>query len=348
MSTALVTHGLVQKHRKSENPPFLNENSTDLRATTTHGMPLSPATHSGQETAQTIDPHLLPTARSQPPAVSAHGKPRVLHAIFESEPPTESLVATSIVTALETRQEMAGFMEKHEKVDRLCIFTQRNTQTTPETPVPSCYDATVSITPTSTEVHAKIVDIEPQLPVSSARPENSKTGSLVSAHAQMTKDGERKESGECRKSGTEVGVVRNDDEKSKIPFSPPFPPYPLPQTRFDWAEDAECIPIVHKPPRDLSILRSDTHHPFATLRRRQPLRRSLPPFIGTQYQKPEWTTTYGPIVTHRHPLGVGFGKPRIPSHTLPQNHPPKLDWDSDPRLVDLSRALRALGWAPIG
>ena len=24
----------------------------------------------------------------------------------------------------------------------------------------------------------------------------------------------------------------------------------------------------------------------------------------------------------------------------------KLDWDHDPRLADLSRALRALGWAP--
>jgi hypothetical protein len=43
------------------------------------------------------------------------------------------------------------------------------------------------------------------------------------------------------------------------------PPTPEPTPRFDWADDAESIPIVYKPPRDLSALRPSTPRPFATL-----------------------------------------------------------------------------------
>jgi hypothetical protein len=233
-----IIAGLVQKHQKTEKPPSLNEIATDLRATTTHGIPFRPATHRDQETTRTVDPHQLPTARSQAPAISVHEKSTLSHVVFESNLSTESLVPTPIVTALETRQEMAGFSEKHEKVDNSHFFTQN----TPETPVPSFYDATVSISPIGTDVRAQIVCIEPELPVSSARQENGKTGFLVNARAQMKKDGERKEGGECRKSGTEVEAARNDDEKPKPPFSPPYQPS---QTHFNWAEDAESIPITH-------------------------------------------------------------------------------------------------------
>jgi hypothetical protein len=57
-----------------------------------------------------------------------------------------------------------------------------------------------------------------------------------------------------------------------------------------------------------------------------------------------------PLITRRYPLGSGPGRPvvTIPISTLPTPAPHvlKLNWDQDPRLADLSRALRALGWTP--
>jgi hypothetical protein len=70
----------------------------------------------------------------------------------------------------------------------------------------------------------------------------------------------------------------------------------------------------------------------------------------------DWSAVYSRsnVVTRRHPSGIAPGKPivMIPSGTQPQTKvtqtmsAPCLDWDGDPRLSDLSRALRALGWAP--
>jgi hypothetical protein len=125
-------------------------------------------------------------------------------------------------------------------------------------------------------------------------------------------------------------------------------PQPCSTTNFDWAEDSNSIPIIYKPPRNLSVLRSDTCQPFASLRRRQPRRPHLSKsrFAPGRYRKPEWAGS--PVVTHRHPFGIGFGKPRIPSPARPRDRLPEPNWDSDPRFKDLSRALRALGWIPAG
>ena len=57
-----------------------------------------------------------------------------------------------------------------------------------------------------------------------------------------------------------------------------------------------------------------------------------------------------PFIIRRHPAGIGPGRPiiTIPVGTapVPATPVPKLDWDQDPRLVDLSHALCALGWTP--
>jgi flagellar biosynthesis/type III secretory pathway protein FliH len=125
---------------------------------------------------------------------------------------------------------------------------------------------------------------------------------------------------------------------------------PVP-SRFDWAEDAASIPIVPSSyTRDLSSLRTRCLQPFRTLRRR------APPHFFSQSRKSSYPAL--PLVpqsqvqffiTRRHPSGIGPGKPiiTIPFGTTSAPAPvPKLNWDQDPRLVDLSRALRALGWTP--
>ncbi|KAF7366285.1 hypothetical protein MSAN_00884700 [Mycena sanguinolenta] len=130
---------------------------------------------------------------------------------------------------------------------------------------------------------------------------------------------------------------------------------------LDWAEDAIVLPIsMHPPlspllPRDFSALSTGTRQPFASLQRRR--RRS--PRTPSAWSQPR------PILC-RHPKSSGYRGyhcyppeqyPAFPSifplhrtiELLPsRTHPPmQLDWDHDPRLRDLSRALAALGWTRV-
>jgi hypothetical protein len=133
----------------------------------------------------------------------------------------------------------------------------------------------------------------------------------------------------------------------KITPAPPL--VPEPSRCFDWAEEAESLPIISQlppPPRDLSALRSNIPRPFDSIQRQARRRNQVrnPPIHSfTRRGQPVWTA--GPIITRKHPFGLGPGKPTIPSPVF-QEPPPILDWDSDPRLADLSRVLRSLGWAP--
>jgi hypothetical protein len=130
----------------------------------------------------------------------------------------------------------------------------------------------------------------------------------------------------------------------------------LPPAHFDWAKDAESLPIplpaAPAPPRDLSGLRSNLPGPFRSLRRRV-RRRSPPQFFLPSLQffsstRPSFVQP--PVfITRRHPSGIGPGKPiiTVPSGTpTPVSSDLKLKWDCDPRLVNLGQALRALGWIP--
>jgi hypothetical protein len=156
------------------------------------------------------------------------------------------------------------------------------------------------------------------------------------------------------------------------PSTPPFPPVhpslphldcerPVlpPPTRFDWADDAESLPTAPRTQlRDLSGLKTGHAQPFGTLRRRT--RRRRPPLQIFSSRNFFHSTVPSlvppqPFITRRHPSGIGpgkpivtipFGTPALVSAPAPAPPVPKLDWDQDPRLADLSRALRALGWAP--
>ncbi|KAJ7929662.1 hypothetical protein B0H13DRAFT_2310298 [Mycena leptocephala] len=127
-------------------------------------------------------------------------------------------------------------------------------------------------------------------------------------------------------------------------------PVVIPDAPLDWADDAEALPIScpHPPltppsPRDFSVLSSGSAKPFASLqrRRRRSPRTPLPwtpsPSIRqrTKYRYPQKNT-------HSYPT---FFSP-VHSTSIHQV-PTQLDWDRDPRLCDLSRALTALGWVKV-
>ncbi|KAJ7111309.1 hypothetical protein C8R44DRAFT_799282 [Mycena epipterygia] len=105
-------------------------------------------------------------------------------------------------------------------------------------------------------------------------------------------------------------------------------------------------PSATPAPRDFTSLQTGSSHPFGTLQRR--LARSRRPLRHAQKNLVQPSTH--PIVTRRHPRGISHNKPvtttPIPSSSR-QYVPSRrrvLDWDGDPLLSELGRALGALGW----
>lgn len=142
-----------------------------------------------------------------------------------------------------------------------------------------------------------------------------------------------------------------------IPPNPPIdPPENIPSKssatnaaspQLDWAEDVVVSPPMFKkspPPRDLSILRSSISPPFSSLQRRK--KRSSA--CGSQQKRPNhWRNFPAPEFTPKTPqcrshAQTHQAKPATPPAVLAAND--TLNWDIDPRLADLSRALTALGW----
>ena len=102
--------------------------------------------------------------------------------------------------------------------------------------------------------------------------------------------------------------------------------------RFSWADDASALPTsptLPHPPRDLSCLRSTSTHPFSSLQRKRGHPKNRRPRITQRLRVSHWPG-------HTHPWHH-LSHPYTPSPVL-------LNWDQDPRLADLSKALRALGW----
>ena len=103
---------------------------------------------------------------------------------------------------------------------------------------------------------------------------------------------------------------------------------------FNWADDISAFPTIpmfpQHPPRNLSCLRSPSAHPFSSLRRR------------SGRSKNQWNP-------RRHRNHLHFHSHSSPRHHSSYPYTPSttmasLNWDRDPRLADLSNALRALGW----
>ena len=118
------------------------------------------------------------------------------------------------------------------------------------------------------------------------------------------------------------------------------PPELLVSRHLNWADDAAELPISSavptKQPRDLSGLRSQhfSKSPFSSLQRRRPkCNKNRNHFINLKSQ-----------YHHHHAFSSPFYHFQK-SHYHPQSpFSVSLNWDQDPRLADLSTALRALGW----
>ncbi|KAJ7614482.1 hypothetical protein FB45DRAFT_1064731 [Roridomyces roridus] len=118
---------------------------------------------------------------------------------------------------------------------------------------------------------------------------------------------------------------------------------------LDWAEDASMLPTTPLPQpspssavRDFSCLRSEAPAPFASIqrrRRRSPRQSRRPVHQNRGYSSA--TTRTPPNHYYRQP------PPFLPppsTRAFPLKDSASLDWDHDPRLSDLGRALTALGW----
>ena len=105
---------------------------------------------------------------------------------------------------------------------------------------------------------------------------------------------------------------------------------------FDWAEDANLLPITPPPvprqPCDLSVLRSSSSSPFSSL---QHCSKRFTHY-SCQPRRHHFHTNsfYSPCCNLFKPSQPHF-------HTKMYSH---LNWESNPRLSDLSRSLKALGW----
>jgi hypothetical protein len=119
------------------------------------------------------------------------------------------------------------------------------------------------------------------------------------------------------------------------------PPPPQNMT-LDWSEEPiEIQPMFPPPPpkyepRDLSALRSLTPAPFSSLKRRS----------NRSYTRPRQSHQ-----SRHHYTKFNFDSSFTPSKKSfyskippPSSLPTSLDWDQDPRLSNLSCALKALGW----
>lgn len=111
-------------------------------------------------------------------------------------------------------------------------------------------------------------------------------------------------------------------------------------TCFSWAEDSESLHSPSTAPtknlRDLSSLRSSSPNPFSSLRRRHRNHKNSRHFNNFRSQF-NCQHTNSNFCYH-----IPVRTPYRSSHWQPHLSP--LNWDQDPKLVDLSNALQALGW----
>jgi hypothetical protein len=327
---------------------------------TSLASPVTIGTQTKTKTSQNLE--IGPSTRvamPQSPALSEDGKKAKIDstseispnlAIFSTTTPCAALLDTkepsTTSTGCEMRSTSADFAQKHQKNENPPI----STQTTNRNPAPKVIEAIND----ATEVYASQTSpndatFRPLILSAAA----SSQGPVVPGHEKnvlLRAVFDSKPPTESPVSTTIVSALENHsetasfmekhqkDEKSHI-FTQKTPDSPI-SARFNWSDDAYEPPILStvptKHPRDISGLRSSSKNPFSSLRRRRRQPRNPHCFINSWSQSNCQYT----LPNSRHHIPA--------SHTLNQSSqlrlPVSLDWDQDPRLLDLSNALKALGW----
>jgi hypothetical protein len=134
--------------------------------------------------------------------------------------------------------------------------------------------------------------------------------------------------------------------RSEIPAEPPattIPPMDLSSLPASCTDTSLLLTVPTTAPTSrFTLLKPESDRPFGSLQRklarsRRP--RSTLPILPTGITPP--------VVTRRHPRGISDNKP-VTTSPISSLHarrvPHGLDWDRDPLLTDLGRALGALGW----
>ena len=269
---------------------------------------------------------------------SSHNKNPKNTCSFSSPTPSiivsNSTTSSTAITALETRLETTDFAQKHEKVEKSPIST-KSTLEIPELSV---------IGPGNDATRAYASPATPYDVVSQPLTLATCASSFPVTTAKLEKRAEFGDGFNSSPSDTQPHIVAPEETVKMMSTTSYFaqnhpkttvfnkicPKTPVSEP-VNWGDEANTLPIVptypQYLPRDLSCLRSTTPHPFSSLQRR----RSRP--------KKRWNTRYH----HSHGHYPGYSYTNRWHHSSGP-YAPSLNWDQDPRLFDLSNALRALGW----
>jgi hypothetical protein len=139
------------------------------------------------------------------------------------------------------------------------------------------------------------------------------------------------------------------NRKSPSPPSNTSPDIPTPPTTpFNWADNAASLPthFTQLPPRDLSVLCSSSLTPFSSIQRRN--KQFRPHFSQPFCYHISFPIPHKAFSRHYFPpshVSSTLFKPYpTKSHHTPLQSLSALNWEDDPRLFELSRALNVLGW----
>jgi hypothetical protein len=249
----------------------------------------------------------------------------------------------------ESRSKLAGFGHNHQKIEKSLIFTQNPPISLPPSVLGPANDVT--------RVHASQTTpneavLRPSTLFTGASSPEDSHPLAVTKHPKNERFGadfESQPSTEhlaptCIVTGLKTrsaptDFTKNGQKVEKPLIFNPEPPKSSVSERFSWADDADRLPtpsiVPTKCPRDLSDLRSSTVNPFSSLKRR----RRHPQNSHHRHFQPCHKHFYHP---HCYPSPSHWHAPdRFPQPAFGVS----LDWDQDPRLADLSNALRALGWS---
>ena len=274
--------------------------------------------------------------------------------VFSSPTPSatypNSTTLSTTTRAPETRQITADFAQKHGKVEKTHIPTKMSPEihalgvNGPGNDTTRVY--TSQLTPNDDVLHSLALSTTANsLPIS--HPTNHEKSEL---HPDFESQPPTEHTAptlvntSLKTRSASGDFTENHQKVEKYPISIQNSPESLVSTRFSWADDITELPMVStaptKCPRDISALRSSSTNPFSSLQRRCWQPRKSRRFINSwpqsccQHTSRKSHFYSSPRHTPRHP-----SQPHIPLSSV------TLDWDRDPRLADLSNALRALGWS---